>query len=200
MAHLRRRWIAMLLLLGVIAPPSRAAADPPATAAGGASDPSGQNYAWVITNHTDVPIVFVEIPHYNADTFMTPPEWEQECTGLMIAGHDRGPGRCQAWPKNGEIGIPPGTSADFGMRIAREGAQRRPGVILVRFADSREYRITDVEVPARETTAERYVALYGMALVVGILIFVQWRAHRRRKVLQAETPAAEPRPPRSPAA
>src|SRR5437868_3393823 len=45
-----------------------------------AYDASGQNYAWIVTNNHTSPIVYVEFPHYHADTFHTPDGWDQKCT------------------------------------------------------------------------------------------------------------------------
>lgn len=155
-----------------------AAETPLATVAGGA-DGSGHNYLWVITNHHTSPIVRVEIPHYRADTFFPPAGWKQECTHLMIAGQPRGSGVCRAWVESAADGIAPSRSAEFGLRVAREGAQRRPGNVRVRFADGTEYVVAGVEVPARESVQERFVALIGTALIVAALVWVQMRSRRR---------------------
>lgn len=177
-------------VVAMAAAAGRAEPQPLVTITGGA-DGSGQNYSWTITNRHSSPIVFIEIPHYRADTFVTPAGWQQECTNLMIAGQAREPGVCRAWPKPNASGLTPGRSAEFALRVAREGAQRRTGTVLVKFADGTQVSIPGVEVPTRESVPERFAALIGMALIVGLLIVFQLRA--RRKAVSA-------RPPGTPAA
>ncbi len=145
----------------------------------GGGDGTGHNYSWTVENRHSAPITLVEFPHFRADLFQPPPDWKQECTNLMVAGQAREPGVCRAWVEAPDAGIRTGKSVEFTMRIAREGAQRRTGVVLVRFADGGEARIPDVEVPTRESVPERFVALFGMAAVVALLIW--WHSRARPK-------------------
>jgi len=178
--------IASPLLLSVaLVAPHTAAQQPKVTITGGA-DASGQNYRWTVTNHHGSPVIYIQFPHYHADTFFTPDGWEKECINLIRVGARNEPGTCTASVDSPEKGIAPGRSAEFGMRLARVGAHRRPGNVTVRFADGTQTITAGVELPTVSTTSEQLYALIGFALVFAIVVYVQVR--RRRK----GPPAIEP--------
>lgn len=179
--------IARPLLLSVALVAPRTAAQQPKVTITGGADASGQNYHWTVTNHYGSPVVYVQFPHYHADTFLTPDRWEKECINLIRVGARNEPGTCTAWVNPPEKGIAPGRSAEFGMRLARGGGHhRRPGQVTVRFADGTQTIVGGVELPTASTTSEQLYALIGFALVFVIVVYVQVR--RRRK----GAPAAEP--------
>jgi hypothetical protein len=149
----------------------------------GGADVSGQNYLWTVTNRHDSPIVYIQFPHYHADTFIAPPGWTMQCTNMA----SREPGTCTAIADSRQTGIAEGRSAEFGMRLGNvSGQHARPGNVAVRFADGAEVTVANVEVPTPSSTPERLVALIGFALVFGILVLAQ--ARRRRKARTAVRP------------
>jgi len=160
--------------------------DEPKVEITGGAEGSGQNYRWTVTNHYGSPVVYIQFPHYHADTFITPNGWEKECTNLMRVGARDAPGTCTAWADSPEKGIAPGRSAEFSVRLAAGGAHRRPGQVTVRFADGTQTIVAGVELPTASTTPERLYGLIGFALVFAIVVIVQTR--RRRKA----PPAVEP--------
>ena len=178
--------IASPLLLSVALVAPRTAAQQPKVTITGGADGSGQNYHWTVTNHCGSPVVYIQFPHYHADTFITPDGWEKECTNLMRVGARNAPGTCTAWADSPEKGIAPGRSAEFSVRLAAGGAHRRSGQVTVRFADGTQTIVAGVELPTASTTSEQLYALIGFALVFVIIVIVQTR--RRRKA----PPAVEP--------
>jgi len=179
--------IARPLLLSVALVAPRTAAQQPRVTITGGADGSGQNYHWTVTNHYGSPVVYIQFPHYHADTFLTPDGWEKECTNLIHVGARKKPGTCTASVDSPGKGIASGHSAEFGMRLARGGGyHRRPGQVTVRFADGTQTIVGGVELPTASTTSERLYALIGFALVFVIVVYVQVR--RRRK----GAPAAQP--------
>jgi hypothetical protein len=181
-----------LLLSVALVAPRTAAQQPKVTITGGA-DTTGQNYHWTVTNHYGSPIVYIQFPHYLADTFHAPDGWKKECINLIHVGASKKPGTCTASVDSPGKGIAPGRSAEFGMRLARGGGHhRRPGQVTVRFADGTETTVGGVELPTASTTSERLYALIGFALVFAIVVYVQVR--RRRRGLPAAEPDAGPAP------
>lgn len=185
------RWalprIASPLLLSVALVAPRTAAQQPKVTITGGADASGQNYRWTVTNHYGSPVVYIQFPHYHADTFFAPDGWEKECTNLIRVGARNAPGTCTTWADSAEKGIAPGRSAEFGMRLASAGGHhRRAGRVTVRFADGTQTIVAGVELPTASTTPERLYGLIGFALVFLIIVIVQTR--RRRKA----PPAVEP--------
>jgi len=159
----------------------------------GGIDNTNQKYAWTMTNHSASPIVYVEIPHYHADLFTTPPGWEQKCTNLrMIGGGDDAPGVCTATMAAGNIGIPPGGTAQFGLRIAREGANRGRDVVKVRLADGTALELTDVELPVAPTFFEQFGTVLGLSALLVAFIAVQIVRQRRRRAAVTSTPVDQP--------
>lgn len=175
--------------LGLLALLLAGADDVPRVTITGGADATGQNYEWRVRNNSNSRIVEVVFPHYHADMFIVPdPEvWKRECTNLSVAGAKNAgePGTCRAWVTNKQRGIAPGFDAVFRMRIARVGAQHRPGQVIVRFADGTQTTVSGVEVPSRPTFGERYVMAIGMGLV---FLLIVWSQMRRRRA------GAEPAP------
>ncbi len=175
------------LLSAVTAGAAGTPEEPKVEIAGGA-DGSGQNYRWTVTNHYGSPIVYIQFPHYHADTFHAPEGWSKESTYLVNVGVPDKPGTCTASVDSARKGIPPGRSAEFSVRLATGGAHRRPGQVTVRFADGTQTIVAGVELPTASTTPERLYGLIGFALVFVIIVIVQTR--RRRKGPRAIEPDA----------
>lgn len=183
--------IASPLLLSVALVAPRTAAQQPSVTITGGADGTGQNYHWTVTNHYGSPVVYIQFPHYHADTFFAPNGWEKECANLIGPGARVVPGTCTAAVDSPGKGIAPGRSAEFGMRLARGGGHhRRPGQVTVRFADGTQTIVAGVELPTASTTSERLYALIGFALVFLIIVIVQTR--RRRKAPRAPEPDSAP--------
>ncbi len=171
------RRVGLLVALWLMPPPGLAQ-NADVTITGGA-DVTGQNYTWTITNQGALPIVAIEFPHYNADTFHYPPGWTPDCTNLQQAGARDLPGVCRATVETGRKGIEPGASAEFGMRLAKVGALRRAGKVTVRFSDNSELIVGGVELPSPPTRSEQYELLVGLALVFALLLGIHaWRRRR----------------------
>ena len=79
------------------------------------------------------------------------------------------------------MGIVPGSSARFRMRIARAGALRRYGTVQVRLADGTQLAIDGVELAAAPTAGERYVLLIGLAVLLGVIGWVGYRSQKKAR-------------------
>lgn len=154
----------------------------------GGADESRQNYQWKVTNRHGSPIVFIQFPHFHADTFSVPNRWKQECTNLIGAGKPTHlSGVCTAKVVSPADGIAPGRAAEFGMRLALLGGDRpSPGRVTVRFADGTETIVEGVELPMATSILEKMVAPIGLALIFGIIVLFEVR--RRRRARTAATP------------
>ncbi len=147
----------------------------------GGADASGHNYQWIVENRSGQPIVWIEFPHFRADTFTPPRGWKFECTHLARLGAGRPePGVCRAWVETPTMGIVPGSSARFYMRVARAGALRRFGRVRVRLADGTELSVAGVELPTAPSVGERYVLLAGLAVLPGVVGWVGYRSQKKR--------------------
>ncbi len=146
----------------------------------GGADGTGQNYTWKVTNLHDSRIVSVSFPHYHGDTFIVPTGWEQETTGLAQAGVKDAHlgGVCRAFVSNPKTGIGQRFDATFRLRIARTGAQRRPGEVTVQFADGSEAIVPDIELPTKPTFGERYIMAIGLG-VIFLVIFLTTRKGKK---------------------
>ncbi|MCH8991974.1 MAG: hypothetical protein IIA44_09540 [Acidobacteria bacterium] len=138
-----------------------------------------------------MPIVFVEFPHYHGSLFFAPEGWNTECTFLVNVGVRDSPGVCTAFVDSAAVGIAPGRSARFNMRIDAAGAIRAGGEVFIRFADGTEAVVAGVELPQAETTGEKYVPLIGLGVMLLVVVIVQKRRTRSRAV--KPRPAASPR-------
>ena len=160
--------------------------------AGGVVITGGRNasggYQWAVKNEYTSPIVYIQFPHYHADTFIAPEGWEKESTYLVNKGVADRPGTCTAYVDDPRASIRPNQSAQFGMRIARVDARRGTGDVLVRFADGTTTTVTGVELPCTFPAAPRYATVLGLAALMLILVLVEVR--RRRRAQRATTPAA----------
>jgi len=155
------------------------AADPAGlVAVEGGADFSGHNYTWTVTNRHSASIVHVSFPHFRADLFQAPPGWVTKCTNLVGVGVADPRGECAAESAPPVDGIRPQRSAQFTMRIAAAGAQRRTGTVTVRFADGREAQVAGVELPQSEPKSEQFMPLMGLGVIFAIFVIIV--ACRRR--------------------
>ena len=53
---------------------------------GGVRPSNRQYYDWKVTNHHTSPIIYIEFPHYHADTFGAPAGWTQEWKNRAMIG------------------------------------------------------------------------------------------------------------------
>ena len=155
----------------------------------GGPDGSGQNYEWTVTNNGSQTITEIAFPHYNADTFIVPAPWEQECTNLQRLGATKSDGVCRAFVKEPERGILPGRNAKFGMRLARVSADRGTGEVTVTLADATKLTIAGVTLPVGQSMVQRYAMTGGMTTV--LILFIAMQARRRRKQRAAAAASAE---------
>jgi hypothetical protein len=143
----------------------------------GGNDGSGQNYQWTVTNRHTSPIVDIVFPHYQADTFIIPEGWKQACTNLAVIGSENLPGECRGYVETPAQGIAPGSTATFGMRLARIGADYRGSrMATVKFADGTQTQV-QVVVPVAQSFWQRFLP----AIVMGVLLLVAFVLHARRK-------------------
>ena len=185
-AYVRR--VLQLGTLVLLGPTLTAGADQPkVTIDGGVRAGNTQFYDWKVTNHHTSPIVYVEFPHYHADTFETSEGWAQEWKNRMMLGGKDAPGWVRARVDDPGRGIPPGGRADFEMRIARAGALPRPGNVTIRFADGTELVVANVEIPSDHSFLEQNIMVFGLAVIFLIALAIHLR--RRRKSSTPVPPA-----------
>jgi hypothetical protein len=158
----------------------------------GGVDDTLHGYKWTIINHHTSPIVYVEFPHYGADTFSPPVHgWKQKTTNLV--GTTRPAGEksvCIAEAEPNGPGIPRGGAQTFEMRIAPAGAATGRRSVTIRFRDGTETVVTNVEVPVAPPTS-RNLSLIGAALIFGgYVLFRALRDRRRRRSEQQATESA----------
>jgi hypothetical protein len=146
----------------------------------GGRDETGQFYRWVVRNLSDSPIVFVEFPHYRADTFFAPEEWRKEFINRVGDPNATGPGGvCRASTDDPRVAITRGRAAEFGMRLARGGANRGRGTVVVRFLDGAEVKLAGVELPGPPSIVDRLAVPGGLAVILLILWAMQRLRSRR---------------------
>ena len=146
----------------------------------GGADQTAHNYSWTVRNHDTSPIVYLEFPHYRADLFTTPAGWEQKGTTYLVnIGVADKPGVCIARPVPPHPGIVRGASASFGMRVAQRRGLLGKNTVTVRFADGKEVRVKDVELPVPPEETSKYVPLIGMGVL--FVVFVAYRTIRNRR-------------------
>jgi len=159
---------------------SIAAAQTPKVTITGGVDDLRINYTWQVTNHHTSRIIYVEFPHFMAETFTPPKGWSwDESTNMPKANVSPKPGLCIGRVKSTIGGIAPSMTATFAMRVQTPTVKRRPGNVLVRFADGTEVTVTGVELPHRESKFEKYSTPIGIA-ALGILWLIV-RTIRKRK-------------------
>jgi len=169
----------------ILAGPVRA--ESPLVIITGGPDDSLHNYQWKITNHHSSRIVYLEFPHYRADLFHTPTDWNQKIDNVANIGWKDRMGSCMAQPKPPYQGLPPGATAEFGMRIAKQGALPGKGRVTIRFEDGTEASIADVSLPTQPEQGSSYLALIGTgAIFVLFIVLNEWRRRKRPTVATAE--------------
>lgn len=144
----------------------------------GGRDETGQFYRWAVRNLSESPIVSVEFPHYRADTFFAPDEWKKEFTNRVGDPKSTGPGGiCRASTDDPRYAITRGRSAEFGMRLARGGANRGTGTVVVRFLDGAEVKLGGVDLPRAPSVVDRLAVPGGLAVILLLI----WAMHRLRR-------------------
>jgi hypothetical protein len=177
----RRRPVAVLvLLLSLGASTTRSPGqDAPVEISGGRND-DGSFYTWVVHNHSDSPICYVEFPHYHADLWIVPEGWKKEATNLAgVPGPKAAESVARTWKEDPELGIPPGGSARFRLRTGRREIYRGRGTVTVRLANGTELKIKDVEVPSAPSRLD--LAAAPIALGVLFVAFVIFHTARRKR-------------------
>lgn len=185
------RMSAVLLLAALPVAAARAQDGPTLATITGGRDQSGQNYQWTIRNLHTSPLVYMEFPHYFADLFVPPDGWDLgECTNLMRAGAREAPGVCRA-SATAEKGIQPRLSAKVQMRLGRGGRDYHgKGTVTLRFADGKEARIANVELPVAPSAMDRFIMPIGFAVVMALIILGRAISRRRKSVGGAAGSAA----------
>lgn len=154
----------------------------------GGHDGSGQNYSWTVRNQGTSPIVWIEFPHYHADTFSVPVGWKQECTNLNVIGSEDKPGVCRGMSESAMSGIAPGSSAQFAMRLSRSSANKGRGTVQVKYADGSSVSVGDVALPIPPSVWDHLLP----PLALGAIFVTAIVLHRRsRKKGTASSAAAE---------
>jgi len=164
-------------------------ADQPLVAiTGGVQEDNRQFFVWTVTNRHTAPIVFVEFPHYRADSLNAPAGWSQEWKNRAMLGGKDAPGWVRATVADALQGIRPGGSATFELRLARGDTLTRRGNVTVRFADGTQFVVAGVQVPAAPSFLERYVMVFGLAAIFIIAVLVHVR--RRPRLREPAAPSA----------
>jgi hypothetical protein len=147
-------------------------------------------YKYQIKNRGQSPVVYVEIPHYRADSFEAPQNWTEKSTNLVVIYPPADPGVCTATARSPEDGIAPGRSANFRMHQSLAEAVNGKRDVKVRFADGREEIVSGVEVSV--PVQSRTMALYP-AIVLGLVLlaFAVWRARRPQRAGRTAAPPRE---------
>jgi len=144
----------------------------------GGPDRTGHNYQWTVRNHDTSAIVYVAFPHYRADLFFVPDGWSTDGTSNLKGVRTQSSfGVCVGRVERSSQGIAPRGEAVFRMRVDGARARPAPGVVLVRFSDGRETKVSEVLVPSAEATSDKLVPLVGLGSVFIVLILV---ARKRR--------------------
>jgi len=129
------------------------------------------------------------------DLFEPPEGWEQECTHLVGRGGEPEPGVCRASTDRAGLGIAPGRTDSFFLRVAANEPRRGQREVLVRFTDGTEFSIPGVEVPIRAATIETYGGLLGFSLLFVLIAIVEIRRRRKataaKAAVQADIPPAD---------
>ncbi len=188
-----RAWLAIGLVLCWL-PAAAADGQSLVTIEGGARSDNPQFYHWEVTNHHSSPIIYIEFPQYHGDTFNPPAGWSQDWKNQRkLKGGEDAPGWVRTSVEQAGDGIAPGRSAAFEMRISREGALPRTGVVTVRFADDTESLIAGVELPSAKSFLEQNIMAMAMAAIflVALLLHSKRRKTIARKQNEATTSAQE---------
>lgn len=152
----------------------------------GGRDGSGQNFSWTVRNQASSPIVWIEFPHYHADLFTPPAGWKQECTNLNVIGSDDKPGVCRGISESASEGIPPGSSAQFSMRLSRSSANKGSGTVQVKFADGTTASVSGVAVPIAPSVWDHLLPPLAMGAIFVAAIVIHRKS--RKSPGSASTP------------
>ncbi len=146
----------------------------------GGPDQTGHNYSWTVRNHHTSAIVYVSFPHFRADLFFVPDGWSTEGTSnLKGTGAKSSFGVCVGRVGRSSQGIAPRGEAEFRMRVDGANARPAPGVVLVRFSDGVETKISQVLLPSAEATSDKLVPLVGLGGVFVLLILIAAKRRAR---------------------
>lgn len=163
----------------------------------GGADPTGHHYSWTVTNRSKTGIVELRFPVYAADLFFVPDGWEQEMINRChLDWKENEPSWCIA-RRGSTTGIPPGSDAVFGVRIAARGAMIGRGTVTALLADGTETAIADVELPVRPGRPSNLVALVGVGVIFAGWVLVR---EMRRRRMEAAGPPPSPDADEPPAA
>ena len=138
----------------------------------GGADFSGHDYTWTITNRYTSPLVYLAMPGHDVDVFTVPDGWTAKriATGFVATAATG-------------AGIATRRDATFKMRVKPKGARRGRNSVIARFSDGTEFVIRNVEVPAPESSAEKFMPLFGLAAMLAVVIAV------KRKRARSKSPA-----------
>lgn len=141
----------------------------------GGADFSGHEYTWTVTNRHTSPLVYLALPGYRVGVVTVPEDWtfKRIAPGLVATA---GPG----------AGIATGRNATFTMRVNPRGTKRGHGEVIARFGDGKEYVIRDVEAAQPETSAETFMPLFGLAMMLVVVILVRRKRSRSRSESKSE--------------
>lgn len=136
-----------------------------------------------VENNAKSAVVYVEFPHYLADLFTAPDGWETRSTLLSNIGVEKKPGICTASANSPADGIVSGASAEFDMRLGRDGqeeASAKPQTARVRFADGATIEVPGVTLPASPARWSNIPLIAGFAVVVVLFIALGRRKRARQ--------------------
>ena len=185
----RRNWFVIALVLGWL-PGAPADGNASVTIKGGARPDNTQFYNWEVTNHHDSPIVYIEFPQYHGDLFNPPTGWSQDWKNQRkVGGGDDAPGWVRTSAGDQAGGIAQGRSAAFELRISREGALPRMGVVTVRFADGNETLVAGVELPSAKSFLEQNIMAIALAAIFLVALLIH--SKRRRATAQGSNEASD---------
>jgi len=155
----------------------------------GGPDAAGQSYTWTVANQSGVPIVGVDIPHFRGGLFTPPQGWSADCTNLVGVGVADIGGICKAAANSPRFFITRPNTATFHLQLAAKGAKRGVGEVRIHFADGTDALIGQVIVPTRESFAEKFSPVIGLAIIGGLLIVFGGR-RKQRKTSICDTPSS----------
>lgn len=189
MTRLLDKFLAQVVAVAIMWVSCAAAAEPGVSISGGV-DATGQFYSWTISNGHSLSILYVEIPHYGADTAEAPEDWAGELTNRL--GQGGRPGKFISAAEFPSSRIPPGGSAQFSLRLPSPSDAKGIRDALVRFEDGSEVLVS-IEVPLKETTGERNVSLIALGVIFILYVSARavWRA-RKRATAGSVAPAERP--------
>lgn len=178
---MRQSFVQRLALL-LLAAASAQAASSSAEISSKKNDRGG--YTIKVTNRANHPITYVEFPHYLADQFTAPEGWETKCTYLSNIGVEKKPGICSATARSANDGIAPNQSAEFDMRLGRDGQNESVSgeqTARLKFADGAVAEIPGVYLPTAPARWSNLPLITGFGGIVVLFILLG----RRKKAAPA---------------